>query len=163
MSIWSRLIRRGNPDENGVFAGGDNGLQQGDAVARYAVIDVEVGLKDLKIHDIGALRDDGATFHMASKERLFKFIKGVNYVCGHNIIHHDAKYLFGKKGARVYSLLVVAFIIVGSTLKVDLVWSLADFFNGLMVIPNALALLALSGAVAAVCRKYSAGKKRRDS
>ena len=58
---------------------------------------------------------------------------------------------------------MVAFIIVGSTLKVDLVWSLADFFNGLMVIPNALALLALSGAVAAVCRKYSAGKKRRDS
>ena len=100
MSIWSRLIRRGNPDENGVFAGGDNGLQQGDAVARYAVIDVEVGLKDLKIHDIGALRDDGATFHMASKERLFKFIKGVNYVCGHNIIHHDAKYLFGTGKCR---------------------------------------------------------------
>lgn len=100
MSIWSRLIRRGNPDENGVFAGGDNGLQQGDAAARYAVIDVEVGLKDLKIHDIGALRDDGATFHMASKERLFKFIKGVNYVCGHNIIHHDAKYLFGTGKCR---------------------------------------------------------------
>ena len=73
------------------------------------------------------------------------------------------RYLFGGKAVKLYSLLVVAFIIVGSTLKVDLVWSLADFFNGLMVIPNALALLALSGAVAAVCRKYSAGKKRRDS
>ena len=44
-----------------------------------------------------------------------------------------------------YSVLVAVFIVVGSMLKVDLVWTLADFFNGLMVIPNALALLALSG------------------
>ena len=57
----------------------------------------------------------------------------------------NAKYLFGKKMAKIYSLIVLVFIIVGSTLKVDLVWSLADFFNGLMVIPNALALLALYG------------------
>ncbi len=71
----------------------------------------------------------------------------------------NARYLLGKKGARIYSLLVVVFIIVGSTLKVDLVWALADFFNGLMVIPNALALLALSGTVAVICRKYSSARK----
>ena len=40
-----------------------------------------------------------------------------------------------------------------TTLKVDLVWSLADFFNGLMVIPNALALLALSGVVVGISKK----------
>ena len=68
----------------------------------------------------------------------------------------NAKYLFGRKGAKVYSLLVIVFIIVGSTLKVNLVWSLADFFNGLMVIPNALALLALSGVVVKICKTYSA-------
>ena len=39
------------------------------------------------------------------------------------------------------------FIIVGATLKVDLVWSLADLFNGLMVIPNLIALLALNKVV----------------
>ena len=50
------------------------------------------------------------------------------------------------------------FIVVGSMLKVDLVWTLADFFNGLMVIPNALALLALSGVVASICKKYSSEK-----
>lgn len=67
----------------------------------------------------------------------------------------NVKYLFGQKGIKVYSLLVVIFIIIGSTLKVDLVWSLADFFNGLMVIPNALALLALSGVVVKICKTYS--------
>lgn len=66
----------------------------------------------------------------------------------------NVKYLFGQKGMKVYSLLVVLFIIIGSTLKVNLVWSLADFFNGLMVIPNALALLALSGAVCGICKTY---------
>lgn len=66
----------------------------------------------------------------------------------------NVKYLFGKQGVTVYSLLVILFIIVGSALKVNLVWSLADFFNGLMVIPNALALLALSGVVVKISKKY---------
>ena len=67
----------------------------------------------------------------------------------------NAKYLFGDKAAKVYSLLVVACIIIGSALKLELVWDLADFFNGLMVIPNAMALLALSGLVVKICNKYS--------
>lgn len=69
----------------------------------------------------------------------------------------NVQYLFGKKAVKVYSIIVVAFIIVGSTLKVDLVWELADFFNGLMVIPNAMALIALSGVVVGISKKY--GKK----
>lgn len=72
----------------------------------------------------------------------------------------NAKYLFGKKMAKIYSLIVLVFIIVGSTLKVDLVWSLADFFNALMVIPNALALLALSGTVVALSKKFGAKNKK---
>ena len=60
------------------------------------------------------------------------------------------KALFGEKALPVYSVIVVAFILVGSTLKVDLVWAMADFFNGLMAVPNLLALLALSGVVAAI-------------
>ena len=69
----------------------------------------------------------------------------------------NVKYLFGEKGARFYSILVIGFVIVGSTLKVQLVWSLSDFFNGLMVIPNAIALWALSGVVVKICKQY--GKK----
>ena len=57
------------------------------------------------------------------------------------------KYLFGEKASKLYSLIVVVCIVIGSCLKLELVWSLADFFNGLMVIPNVLALLALSGLV----------------
>lgn len=68
--------------------------------SRYAIVDVEVGLKDHKIHDIGALRQDGATFHKASKEELFDFLRDADYLCGHNIIHHDAKYLFPDKACR---------------------------------------------------------------
>ena len=60
------------------------------------------------------------------------------------------KALFGEKALPVYSVIVVLFILVGSTLKVDLVWAMADFFNGLMAVPNLLALLALSGVVVAI-------------
>ena len=69
----------------------------------------------------------------------------------------NVKYLFGEKAAKFYSILVIGLVIVGSTLKVQLVWSLSDFFNGLMVIPNAIALWALSGVVVKICKQY--GKK----
>ena len=67
----------------------------------------------------------------------------------------NVKYLFGAKAATAYSLLVVVFVVIGSMLKVDLVWALSDFFNGLMVIPNALALWALAGSVVKVAKKFS--------
>lgn len=57
------------------------------------------------------------------------------------------KYLFGKKKVLIYSAFVVLFIILGSTMKVDLVWELADLFNGIMVLPNLLALIALNKVV----------------
>ncbi len=63
--------------------------------ARYAFIDAEVGIKDHKVHDIGALRNDGATYHGCSRDELRGFLTGVHYVCGHNIIHHDVKYMYG--------------------------------------------------------------------
>ena len=65
--------------------------------SRYAFVDVEVGTKDHTIHDIGAIRWDGAVYHSANKGELTVFLKDVDFVCGHNIIHHDAKYLFGEK------------------------------------------------------------------
>ena len=68
--------------------------------SRYAIIDVEVGLKDYKIHDIGVLRYDNAIFHNASKKEFYDFINNVDYLCGHNIIHHDIKYLFGSEQHR---------------------------------------------------------------
>ena len=62
----------------------------------------------------------------------------------------NVKALFkGKKSARVaYGVIALVFITIGSFQKVSLVWDMSDMFNGLMVIPNLLAVLALSGVVA---------------
>ena len=57
------------------------------------------------------------------------------------------QYLFGKKAVIIYSVLAIGFVFLGSCLKSDLVWSLTDFFNYLMVIPNAVALIALNKIV----------------
>ena len=64
----------------------------------------------------------------------------------------NIKYLFGQKSVKIYALLVVIFVVIGSTLKVDLVWNMSDLFNGIMVFPNLLALLALSGLVVAISK-----------
>ena len=62
----------------------------------------------------------------------------------------NVKALFkSKKAARViYCVIALVLIAIGSFQKVSLVWDMSDMFNGLMVIPNLLALLALSGIVA---------------
>lgn len=99
MSLWSRLIGgRKTEDTDNFFSG--NAVHARLNPENYAIIDIEVGVKDHKIHDIGALRHDGATFHRASKSELLEFLKDTDYLCGHNIIHHDAKYLFGEDKCR---------------------------------------------------------------
>ena len=90
MSIFSRLFGR----KNNLSVSSD--IKKKDARSRnIAFVDTEVGLKDHKIHDIGALSYDGATFHQASQTALNKFLQEgkVDYICGHNLIHHDARYL----------------------------------------------------------------------
>jgi AGCS family alanine or glycine:cation symporter len=56
------------------------------------------------------------------------------------------QYLFGKKAVPVYTVLAIGFVFLGSIFQNDLVWNLADFFNNLMVIPNAIALITLGVA-----------------
>ncbi|HBJ2611494.1 TPA: alanine:cation symporter family protein, partial [Clostridium botulinum] len=65
-------------------------------------------------------------------------------------------------GLNMYRLLVAIFIVVGTTLKVDLVWELADTFNGLMVIPNVIALIALAKIVKESLRDYNENFKVKD-
>lgn len=62
-------------------------------------------------------------------------------------------YLFGKKSTVVYSIVSIGFIFLGSCLSNDLVWELTDMFNYLMVIPNVIAIVALSGVVADSAKK----------
>ena len=91
MSFWNKI----KGTINGAQSREAHSLEVSKDASRYAFVDVEIGLKDNKIHDIGALRWDGAIYHSASKQGLMDFLKDVDFVCGHNIINHDAKYLFG--------------------------------------------------------------------
>ncbi|MBE7078786.1 MAG: sodium:alanine symporter family protein [Clostridiales bacterium] len=70
------------------------------------------------------------------------------------------EYLFGKKGVIVYSIISLAFIMLGSIFQNDLVWELTDFFNYLMVLPNVIALFALTKMVKTELKEngYKAGK-----
>lgn len=57
---------------------------------------------------------------------------------------NNVRFLFrGKLAIRVYQIVVLIFLVLGSYQKVDLVWNVADMFNGIMVIPNLIALLLL--------------------
>lgn len=68
--------------------------------------------------------------------------------------HQNFKYLFGKKGIPIYSVLVAGFVVLGCTLKVDLVWELADTFNALMALPNIVALFFLANEVKDIAKDY---------
>ena len=59
----------------------------------------------------------------------------------------NAEYLFGKKGVKIYSVVALVFVFLGTITSNDLVWELTDAFNYLMVLPNALALFALTKLV----------------
>ena len=59
----------------------------------------------------------------------------------------NVAYLFGKKSTVVYTVLALVFIFLGPMMSNDLVWELSDMFNNLMVIPNAVALFALTSLV----------------
>ena len=74
----------------------------------------------------------------------FSTIIGWNLFARINVV-----YLFGKKANLPFSILALAFVFLGSILSNDLVWELADTFNQLMVIPNIIAVVALSKMVAA--------------
>ncbi len=56
-------------------------------------IDTEIDPKSKKVLDIGAVKDDGNIFHQPSVHELVKFVQGVEFVCGHNILNHDVKYI----------------------------------------------------------------------
>ncbi len=58
-----------------------------------------------------------------------------------------ATYLFGEKFVLIYRLLYIATVFIGTVATLDLVWLFADTFNGLMAIPNLIALLLLSSVI----------------
>ncbi len=59
-----------------------------------------------------------------------------------------AEYLFGSKIILPYKIMFVIMAFVGSVIELDLVWNIADILNGLMVIPNVIGMIGLSGVIA---------------
>lgn len=82
---------------------------------------------------------------------LFAFttILGWNYYGERCIV-----YLAGVKAIMPYRVIFIVLVAMGAFLKLEAIWILADIVNGLMAIPNLIALLALSGVVAAETRRY---------
>ena len=66
------------------------------------------------------------------------------------------EYIAGVKSLIVYKIVWVAFVVLGATMKIDIVWDLSDTFNGLMALPNLIALVALCPVI------FAAGKKNKE-
>ncbi len=73
----------------------------------------------------------------------------------------NVEYLFGRKGVAVYSVLALVFIFLGTVASNDLVWEMTDMFNNLMVIPNAVALFALTNMVVKSVRAHDGKQLQR--
>ena len=64
------------------------------------------------------------------------------------------EYIFGERFIRLYRVLFIAGVMVGSMLKLEFVWNFSDLTNGLMAIPNLIALLLLSKVISAESKRY---------
>ena len=98
MSFWRKIKETISGEQRRVTTSQTKNVNH-DA-SHYAIVDAEVGMNDKKVHDIGAIKFDGAVFHSTNKPELLRFLNNVDFVCGHNIIHHDSKYLFADSGKR---------------------------------------------------------------
>lgn len=74
---------------------------------------------------------------------------------------NSANYLFGKFGTFIYKVAFIFFIIIGATMKLDLVWDISDTLNGLMAVPNLLGVLLLSPIVFKIIKNYYDRKKNK--
>ena len=70
------------------------------------------------------------------------------------------EYLFGTKASRVYQVVFIVVVVIGASLEMNLVWNIADTLNGLMAIPNLVALLGLSGVVIKLTKEHFANKEQ---
>lgn len=64
------------------------------------------------------------------------------------------EYLLGERFIRLYRVLFIAGVMVGSMMKLEFVWNFSDLMNGMMAIPNLIALLLLSKVIASESKRY---------
>ena len=76
---------------------------------------------------------------------------------------NSANYLFGKFGSFIYKVAFIFFIILGATMKLDLVWDISDTLNGMMAVPNLLGVLLLSPIVMKIVKNYYDRKNNKST
>ncbi len=137
-----------------VLFAGENGLAAGDYVANLAASGITKtnAMQTAFTNTFSAFGSFGNIF-IAICLLFFAFSTIISWNFFGKL---NAQYLCGKNekvGVVIYSVIAIAFIFLGSILQNDLVWELTDFFNYLMVIPNVIALFALTRLVKAVKRE----------
>lgn len=111
---------------------------------------------------VGTTNDAGQTLTGASLAiKAFSTLPGGSYIVSIGLIlfaystviawgyygEKCSEYLFGARSVILYRILFVLIIIPGAALKIEMAWNLADIANGLMIIPNLIALIGLAGIV----------------
>ena len=91
MSLWSRIFRKNSATVAPTAA----------KTMRYAVVDLEVSAADRRIRDIGIVTDNGRTWHKAAPDETRQLLSEAEFVCGHNIVRHDARFLWPDGTAEV--------------------------------------------------------------
>ena len=64
------------------------------------------------------------------------------------------EFILGPKAIKPYQIVFILFVIVGATMSLDLAWAIADTLNGLMAIPNLIAILLLSPVIVKVTKEH---------
>ena len=71
------------------------------------------------------------------------------------------EYIFGSKSIFIYKIIFIGFIYIGSNMELKLAWNISDTLNGLMAIPNLIALLLLSSTVIKITNNYQMRKNKK--
>ena len=121
---------------------GDGAMAQGPSAGIDKTNMAQVAFSSLMGESLG-----GAFVAVCLLFFAFSTIIGWNFFARLNV-----EWLLGRRAVPAFSIMALAFIFAGSLLANDLVWELADMFNMLMVLPNVMALAALSGTVAGCAR-----------
>ncbi len=125
---------------------GVNGIEYGNDIGAGLTIN---GLKSLYDPTI-------ATVLVAIALTLFAFSTVLTWALYGS---RSIEYLLGTKAIVPYQVIFCLFMIVGATMKIQLAWDIADTLNGLMALPNLIALIALSPVVFKLTKEHFAKNK----
>ena len=129
----------------------------------YSVLLSSTGIKETNAMQQAVSSVFGSTFGSIFVAVCLFFFAFSTIICWNFFGKLNAQYLFKNKKTFmvIYSVISISFVFCGTILKSDFVWALTEFFNNLMVIPNVIALIALSRLVVDETKAASKRKKEK--